>query len=107
MLSCIPVCRRPLRDGKVRQLPLSERPKRQHDPTFRHTGVQQLLRDAALGAVALNPELAVDKIDMHQAPVFATNSLPADDHQQIVVLVAVEDGLLLISINRFPSGAEA
>ncbi len=37
----IPACRRsrrrPLHDGKVRQLRLGQRPKPQHDPTLRHT----------------------------------------------------------------------
>ena len=60
-----------------------------------HPGVEQLLDNAVFRAIALDPVLAADEIDVDQATMLAASPVPADDHQQVIVLLAIEDGVEL------------
>jgi hypothetical protein len=55
----------------------------------------KLLRDSVLRPVTLNPKLGVNNVDVNQAPMIAANSIPADEHQQVMAVLAIEDGLEL------------
>ena len=50
-------------------------------------------RDSLFGSIALDPELVVDDVNVYQTAMNATDSLPADEHQQIMIAIAIEDGL--------------
>ena len=70
-----------------------QRTKCQHDAILGYPGVEQFLRDAILRPIALDPELAVDDVDMHQAAMDPADPLPAVEHQQITIVIAIEDRL--------------
>src|SRR5262249_39410703 len=59
----------PLRDGVLREPSDLGRPEGQHDPILGDAGLDQLLGDSMFGAVALDPELAVDDVEVDQAPM--------------------------------------
>src|SRR5437870_2173151 len=63
-----------LHDGEVGQPAHLQRAECQDDAVLGHPGVEQLLRDAVLRPIALDPELVVDDVNVHQAAMNATNS---------------------------------
>jgi Dolichyl-phosphate-mannose-protein mannosyltransferase len=67
----------------------------QHDPVLRYPRLLEFRGDAMLQPVALDPQLAVDDVDMDQAAVNPFLVVPADVHQDIPIAGPVEDGLCL------------
>jgi hypothetical protein len=57
--------------GKFRVLPHRRRTKTQNDMVSRHAGFDELIGNPAFRAIALNPNLAIDDIDMHQTSMNA------------------------------------
>jgi len=62
----------------------------QHDMVFGNASGLEVVRDASLCAVMLNPHLAIDDVDMDQRCMNAFVLVPSHGHEEIVVLRAIE-----------------
>jgi hypothetical protein len=60
-----------LGDCKLRMRPNIRRMKRQYDAAFGNAGFEQPSGDALLGAIALNPDLVADDVEMDEDTVHA------------------------------------
>src|SRR4051812_48769653 len=63
------------------------------DVLLRHAGLDQFLADPAVGAVMLDPHLAIPYVDVEDRPVNPRLPLPADVDHLVMVALAVDDRL--------------
>src|SRR5262249_11759094 len=65
----------------------------QHDVLARDARRQQLVGHGLVGAVVLNPDLAVLDVKVDDGAVDAPDAVPADVHHLVMVLLGVHDRL--------------
>jgi hypothetical protein len=82
-----------LRDGEFREATPLRRLEGQDDGILRDPGLQQFGGDPMLQPIALDPQLAVDDVDVHEAAVDPLLVVPADVHQEVTIAGPIEDGL--------------
>src|SRR5216684_9114902 len=76
------VARQKSRHGVFRERPHIGMPETEDDILLRHSGLFELAHDADIGVVGLNPDLAVDNIDVGDHTVHSAYSVPSfGDHQ--------------------------
>src|SRR5580693_911591 len=79
---------RALGGGEVAELACLRIPEAEHDAAPRDAGLDQLVGDAFLGPVALDPDLPVDDLHVDQAAVDALLAhAPLRDHEVAPVLL--------------------
>jgi hypothetical protein len=76
-------------------VPNPARVKAEHDVFARDARRDKLLRDRLRCAVVLNPNFAIDNVNVHDRPMHAARLVPAYVHHFIVVLFAVHNRLSL------------
>src|SRR5207245_685410 len=80
-------------DGKTGMLPNFGRMKAQHDVFAWNPARNELIGYRPRSTVALNPDLAVDDVNMDDRAVHAAHAVPAHVHHLVMIAVTVHDRL--------------
>ena len=76
-------------------LPDVSRMESQHNVVLRNTGFDQVTRNPLLCAIALNPQFAIDDVNMDEAAVDPFVVFPPYCHEHVTIRLAVKDCLRL------------
>src|SRR5262249_43937590 len=80
--------------GKI-ELRRLDCPKCQDDPVSGNSCIDEFPRDSALRSIPLNPDLAIDDVDVDEATMDTPDALPSHQHQEIAIGCGVEHSLAL------------
>jgi hypothetical protein len=81
--------------SKIGVLPDIRSVKSQNDVVFRDARFDQFIGYTVLCAVSLNPDFILDDVDMNEYAVNSSGILPSDGHDQITIILTIEDRLVL------------
>lgn len=62
------------------------RTKAQNNVVFRHSNPNEFFGNPVFCAIALDPQLSIDNINMDQSPVYTLPFIPPDIHEKVAIV---------------------
>src|SRR4051794_25432095 len=92
-----------LSNGEFGMRPHVRRMESEDNAIFRDAGFDQADGNAFLGAIALDPDFAVDDVEVNEDTMNASRALPSLRHYEIPVVFRVKHSLIDNVAKRVPS----